>query len=72
MHYSSRRMRLQNLFFLECDYAQSIWDDATNEVGKIKTLSYAWCNLFLHLKNYYLGSLHLKPNLTIIWMDLPK
>ena len=28
--------------FLECDYAQSIWDDTTNKVGKIKTLSYAW------------------------------
>ena len=65
-------MGLQNLFFLECDYAQSIWDDATNEVCKIKTLSYDWCNLFFHLKKYYLGSLHLKAKLTIIWMDLPK
>ena len=72
MHYSSWRMRLQSLVFLECEYAQSIWDDARNEVGEIKALYYAWYNFFLHLKNYYLGSLHLKPNLTIIWMDLPK
>ena len=71
VHYSSWRMRLQSLFFLDYDYSQSIWDDATNEVWKIKTLSYAWCNLFKHLKNYYLGSLHLKPNLTIIWMAFP-
>ena len=72
VHYSSQKMRLQNLFFLECDYARSIWDDAKNEEWKVKTLYYAWCNLFLHLKNYNLGSLHLKPNLTIIWVDLPK